>query len=207
VWKTSSIMLTLASQSATRRALLEGAGLRLAIQPAAVDERGIEAEADAAGADPVDIALILAKAKALSVSQQRPGTLVIGADQTLALGLERFHKPDSREAARQQLLHLRGKTHRLHAAVALARFGELLWADVQTAEMTLRDFSEGELDAVLDQEGNAVLTSVGGYRLEGPSIRLFASVAGDYFTILGLPLLPLLAALRDLAPEELAPTA
>ncbi len=196
-------MLTLASQSATRRALLEGAGLKLATAPPSVDERAIEAEAQASGADPVDIALLLAKAKALSVSNQRPGTLVIGADQTLSLGLERFHKPSDLDAAREQLTRLRGKTHRLHAAVAIARFGELLWTDVQSAELTLRDFSDAERDAVLAQEGEAVLGSVGGYRLEGPSIRLFASVVGDYFTILGLPLLPLLAALREIAPEEL----
>ena len=98
---------------------------------------------------------------------------------------------------------MRGKTHRLHAAVALVRDGELLWSDVETAELTMREFSLDERDDVLTREGDTILSSVGGYRLEGPSIRLFETVTGDYFTILGLPLLPLLAALRAFAPETL----
>ncbi len=198
-------MLILASTSATRKALLDKAGLRFDIRPASIDERSIEAEAFDAGADARDIALILARRKAEAVSALCPGALVIGADQTLALGLELLHKPANRTAAAEQLDRLRGKTHRLHAAVALVRDGEFLWSDAQTAELTMRDFSPEERDAVLDLEGEQVLGSVGGYRLEGPSIRLFETVVGDYFTILGLPLLPLLAALRDFAPELLAP--
>ncbi len=198
-------MLILASTSATRKALLDKAGLRFDTLPASIDERTIEAEAFDAGADARDIALILARRKAEAVSALRPGALVIGADQTLALGLELLHKPANRMGAAQQLDRLRGKTHRLHAAVALVRDGEFLWSDAQTAELTMRDFSPEERDAVLDLEGEQVLSSVGGYRLEGPSIRLFETVVGDYFTILGLPLLPLLAALRDFAPELLAP--
>lgn len=198
-------MLILASSSATRKALLDKAGLSFETIQAPIDERRIEAEAQAVGADGRDLALLLARAKAEAVSRTHPGDIVIGADQTLALGPELLHKPDSREAAIRQLDHLRGKTHRLHAAVTLVRDGALLWSDVQTAELTMREFSAAERDSILDLEGDAALNSVGAYRLEGPSIRLFESVSGDYFTILGLPLLPLLAALRDIAPDLLFP--
>lgn len=194
-------MLILASSSVTRKALLDKAGLRFDAVAAAIDERAIETAAIAAGADGRDLALLLARSKAEAVSALRPGDLVIGADQTLALGLELLHKPETRAAAMAQLDNLRGKTHRLHAAVTLVQDGQLLWSDVKTAELTMRDFSPAERDLVLDLEGDAVLSSVGSYRLEGPSIRLFETVSGDYFTILGLPLLPLLAALRDIAPD------
>ena len=202
VWKNSS-MLLLASASETRKALLHQAGLRFEAIPASIDERMLEATALAAGGDGRDVALTLARRKAEAVSAMHPGALVIGADQTLALGLELLHKPASREEAVAQLDRLRGKTHRLHAAVTLVRDGSLLWSDLQTAELTMRDFSAAERDFVLDLEGGHVLGSVGGYRLEGPSIRLFETVQGDYYTILGMPLLPLLAALRDIAPELL----
>ncbi len=196
-------MLILASASSTRKALLDNAGLRFDAIAADLDERQVETQALGAGGDARDVALLLARRKAEAVSHDRPGDLVIGADQTLALGLELLHKPASRAEAITQLEHLRGKTHRLHAAVTLVRDGHLLWSDLQTAELTMRNFSDQERDHVLDLEGPASLASVGSYRLEGPSIRLFETVAGDYFTILGLPLLPLLAALRDIAPELL----
>ncbi|MBF0677377.1 MAG: Maf family protein [Devosia sp.] len=196
-------MLILASSSATRKALLDKAGLPFSAEAAAIDERSLEAEAIAAGADGRDVALLLARHKAEAVSALHPDALVIGADQTLALGLELLHKPSDRADAEAQLDHLRGKTHRLHAAVTLVRNGELIWSDIQTAELTMREFTAEERDTVLDLEGDEALHSVGGYRLEGPSIRLFETVVGDYFTILGLPLLPLLAALRDIAPELL----
>ena len=196
-------MLILASASPTRKALLEQAGLHFTAEPAALDERLLETEALAAGADARDVAFLLARRKAEAVSANRPGALVIGADQTLALGAELLHKPTGRDDATRQLDRLAGKTHRLHAAVSLVRDGALLWSDMQTAELSMRDFSPAERDLVLELEGEAVFRSVGGYRLEGPSIRLFETVAGDYFTILGLPLLPLLAALRELAPELL----
>jgi len=196
-------MLILASASATRKALMEKAGLRFKAQPASVDERVLEAQAFAAGGDARDVALYLARRKAEAVSAVHPGAVVIGADQTLSLGPDLLHKPSSNMDAAGQLDRLRGKTHLLHAAVTLVRDGALLWSDVETAELTMRDFTPAERDMVLTLEGDAVLGSVGGYRLEGPSIRLFEKVSGDYFTILGLPLLPLLAALRDVAPEQL----
>lgn len=198
------VMLILASKSPIRRALLGNAGLRFTVVPAHVDERAIEAEGDASGADPRTIALLLAKAKAIEVSARVPAAVVIGGDQVLALGLERLHKPPDMPAARAQLDRLRNKTHRLHAGVALARGGDVMWADVQSAELSLRDFTDTERDQVLALEGEAALGSVGGYRLEGPSIRLFGTVEGDYFTILGLPLLQVLEALRNVAPEVLS---
>lgn len=197
-------MLILASQSLTRKTLLEQAGLLFSTEPAALDERALETEAIEGGADARDVALLLAQKKALAVSANHPGAIVIGADQTLALGTELLHKSSDRAEAAAQLDHLRGKAHRLHAAVTLARDGVVIWSDIQTAELVMREFSDVERDDVLDREGHAILSSVGGYRLEGPSIRLFETVTGDYFTILGLPLLPLLAALRSIAPDLLA---
>ncbi|WP_193337726.1 Maf family protein [Devosia beringensis] len=196
-------MLILASQSTTRKALLEQAGLRFSTAPAQLDERALESAALAAGGDGRDVAAVLARHKAEWVARDHPGAIVIGADQTLSLGTELLHKPLDRADAVAQLEHLRGKTHRLHAGIALVRDSQLLWSDVQTAELTMRDFTPAERDDVLDREGDAVLASVGGYRLEGPSIHLFEKVVGDYFTILGLPLLPLLAALRTIDPETL----
>lgn len=197
------IMLILASKSSTRKALLEQAGLGFSTAPAAIDERALETAAIDAGGDGRDVALLLAQHKAEAVAKAHPGAIIIGADQTLSLGTELLHKPTDRADAARQLDHLRGKTHRLHAAVTLVRDDVLLWSDIQTAELTMRNFTIEERDDVLNREGDAILASVGGYRLEGPSIRLFEKVVGDYFTILGLPLLPLLAALRTIAPETL----
>ena len=188
-------MLILASKSPTRKALLTGAGLAFDVRVADVNERAIEAEM--AGDEAPAIAKRLAEAKALAV----PGDLVIGADQVLAFEGALLHKPATIEQARDQLIALRGKTHSLHAGVAIARNDSILWSHTDSAALTMRPFSDAELDAVLAQEGDEVLGSVGGYRLEGPSVKLFERVEGDYFTILGLPLLPLLAALRMHAPE------
>ncbi|WP_156460379.1 Maf family protein [Devosia sp. Root635] len=196
-------MLILASQSATRKALLEQAGLAFSCQPAHIDERLLEEAALDGGGNGRDVALVLAEKKAAAIAATNAGAIVIGADQTLSLGPTLLHKPANRAEAAAQLDYLRGKTHRLHAAVALVRDDVLLWSGVETAELTLRDFTSEERDDVLDREGDAAFASVGGYRLEGPSIRLFETVSGDYFTILGLPLLPLLAALRAVAPETL----
>lgn len=196
-------MLILASQSETRKALLQQAGLLFSCQPAGLDERVLEQTVLEAGGNGRDVALALAERKAAFIAARHPGAIVIGADQTLSLGPALLHKPANHAEAVAQLDQLRGKTHRLHAGVALVHNDVLLWSGVETAELTMRDFSAEERDDVLAREGDAILASVGGYRLEGPSIRLFDSVAGDYFTILGLPLLPLLAALRSFAPESL----
>lgn len=193
-------MLILASQSATRKSLLAGAGLRFTSLGAPVDERAVERDARANGAGPEQIALELAGAKALSVSHLNPGAVVIGADQTLEFEGALLHKPLDLAGARAQLSLLVGKTHRLHAGVALAQDGKVLWSALDSAQLTMRAVSVAERDQVLACEGAAVLATVGGYRLEGPSIRLFDTVDGNYFTILGLPLLPLLAGLRIHAP-------
>ena len=187
--------LVLASTSHSRRALLQGAGLKFTAEAAAIDERAIEAGLGTS--DPSDIALALSEAKALDVSRRHPAAIVIGADQTLGLGRRTFHKPASRAAAADQLRDLRGQTHRLNSGIACARAGEIVFRHVSIAEMTMRPFSDAFLSDYIDQAGDAVLSSVGCYQLEGPGIQLFDRVDGDYFTILGLPLLPLLAALRS----------
>jgi len=195
-------MLILASASQTRKQLLENAGFSVRAQPARIDERTVERRfADAGSPDPEALAGHLAIAKARAVGADHPAALVIGADQTLAHDDEQLHKPRDMAEAAAQLRRLRGATHTLHAGVALVRNDECVFTYVETARLTMRDFSDVELDKVLELEGHAVLDSVGAYRLEGPSVRLFARIEGDYFTILGLPLLPLLAALRDHAPD------
>lgn len=192
-------MLILASRSAARNALIAGVGLQFESCPAPIDERELAADA----ADAAAVARKLAEAKALAVARVQSGAVVIGADQGLECEGSALHKPADMTAARDQLRWLRGRTHQLHAGVALAQDGKLLWSHVESASLTMRDFTDAELDATLALEGDAVLASVGAYRLEGPSIRLFERIAGDYFTILGLPMLPLLAALRQHAPELL----
>jgi septum formation protein len=196
-------MLILASRSPTRRQLLAGAGFSFAAEPVEIDERGLEAAWRAAGAAPVDIARRLAAAKAATVAVHHPDAVVIGADQVLVVEGELLHKADDLTSARAQLDRLRGRAHRLHAGVALAVAGRVVWDHVETAELAMRRFSETEREAILAAEGDAVLGSVGCYRLEGSSVRLFESVRGDYFTILGLPLLALIDALRRFAPAEL----
>jgi nucleoside triphosphate pyrophosphatase len=186
--------LVLASKSDVRGKILAAAGLRFEIRPSQIDERAVEAEAGVA--DAAAAARLLARAKADAVAASLPGRLVLGADQTLARGEARFSKPANRAAAAEQLRSLRGRTHELHAALALVRDGEALFSCVATARLTMRDFSDQFLDEYLDMAGRAATVSVGGYQLEGIGIHLFERVEGDYFTILGLPLLPLLAFLR-----------
>ena len=192
--------LVLASKSRSRSSLLLGAGLDFDCEPSRVDERAVEEPLLAAGADPGAIALHLAEAKALDVSARRPSDLVLGCDQTLGLGNERFVKPENRDEARAHLTRLRGRIHELHSALVLAKDGEILWRHVSVAHMSMRDFSDAFLADYLERAGDAVLTSVGCYQLEGIGIGLFDRIDGDYFTILGLPLLPLLAELRHQGP-------
>ena len=186
--------LVLASRSFARAALLTGAGIAIEVLPADIDERGVEAKAPAQ--DAAAAAALLAREKARAVAALRPGRLVLGADQTLALGARRFSKPADRAAAEEQLRALRGKTHALHSALALMRDGEVLFEHADMARLTMRSFSDKFLTQYLDAAGEAVTASVGGYQLEKPGIQLFERVEGDYFTILGLPLLPLLDFLR-----------
>lgn len=186
--------LVLASRSDIRGKILAAAGLRLAIRPAQIDERAVEAQAGLK--DPMAIAALLARAKAATVAASMPDHIVLGADQTLAFGDERFSKPASREEAARQLRALRGKTHVLCSALALVRDGEVLFECVETARLTMRDFADRFLDTYLDLSGPSASASVGAYQLEGIGIHLFERVEGDYFTILGLPLLPLLDFLR-----------
>jgi septum formation protein len=189
--------LILASGSRTRQSLLANAGLDFEVVPADIDERAAEAPLREAGAAPEDLALALAMTKAVSVSERRPGDLVIGADQVLDLDGERLTKPENMEAARRQLLSLSGRTHQLHAAIACARGGEVIWEHLETASLTVRKLEPGFVGRHLARAGPAVLGSVGAYQLEGPGIQLFERIEGEYFTILGLPLLPLLAFLRS----------
>jgi len=187
--------LVLASKSDIRGKILAAAGLRFEIRPAQIDERAVEAKAGTSDASAV--ARTLARAKAQAVSATRPGQLVLGADQTLARGSTRFGKPADRAAAAGQLRALRGRTHELHSALALVRDETVLFDCVDTARLSMRDFSDRFLDDYLEMAGDAALSSVGAYQLEGIGIHLFERVEGDYFTILGLPLLPLLAFLRQ----------
>ena len=150
------------------------------------------------GATPDDLAQVLAEAKALDVSERHPGALVIGCDQTLSLGDRIFHKPADMEEARRHLLALSGKTHQLNSGIVLAQGGETLWRHVGIANLTMRALDPGFVGRHLSRAGPSVLQSVGAYQIEGEGIQLFEKIEGDYFTIVGLPLLPLLAALRDL---------
>jgi len=186
--------LVLASQSRARQMLLANAGIRFEAVAAAIDERAV-AQSSRLSA-PGDIAVLLARQKALAVSARQAGRFVVGADQTLALGERLFSKPAGRAEAAEQLRALAGQSHELHSAVAVARDGKTLFEAIAIARMTMRGLSEAEIDAYLDEAGEAVTTSVGAYQLEGLGVNLFERIEGDHFTILGLPLLPLLAFLR-----------
>ncbi|MGJ4941025.1 Maf family protein [Bradyrhizobium sp. HKCCYLS1011] len=194
LWR-GDLPLVLASQSSARRALLDNAGLACLAEPADIDERAIQNESGLFA--PYEIALHLAQAKALAVSAKRRGHHVVGADQTLALGDRMFNKPAGRDQAAQQLLALAGRTHALHSAVVVARDGEVVFSHVAVAWMSMRPLSEADVSAYLEEAGAAVITSVGAYQLEGLGVHLFDRIDGDHFTILGLPLLPLLAFFRD----------
>jgi nucleoside triphosphate pyrophosphatase len=186
--------LLLASRSKVRRSLLEGAGIPLEVQPADLDERKLEA--DAATQAPGAVAIHLAREKARAIARSHPGRLTLGADQTLTLGSERFSKPADIAAARAQLRKLSGRTHELQAAIAFIEDEAVLFEYVGVARLTMRAFSDEFLDLYLKTAGNAATASVGAYQLESFGIQLFERIEGDYFTILGLPLLQALDFLR-----------
>jgi septum formation protein len=186
--------LVLASRSSTRHTLLAAAGIPHVVEPADIDERAIESQA--AMINSGGVAELLAREKALAISHRRPGSYVLGADQTMVFGESRFSKPTSAAVARDQLARLRGHTHELHSAIALVRNGEVAFQHCERARLTMRDFSDAFLDAYLATVGVAATASVGGYQLEGLGMQLFERIEGDYFGILGLPLLTLLQYLR-----------
>jgi septum formation protein len=189
----------LGSASRTRRTILSAAGVAFEVVPSGVDERAVgdALSADTGAVDPADLADVLARAKAEEVSRRQPDALVIGADQVLELDGEVLTKAADLDAVRETLLKLRGRTHELHSAAAVAERGEAAWAFVDTAHLTMRHFSTEFLGQYLAQVGSAALESVGGYQIEGLGIQLFEWIDGDYFTVLGMPLLPLLEELRS----------
>jgi septum formation protein len=192
--------LVLASGSAIRRQLLENAGLPVVVSPARIDERALEAAHPGAAAR--EVAAALAAAKALDVAGRHPDHLVLGADQTLALDGRAFHKPVDRDAARAQIMALQGRTHELISAFALARGGALLHAGERAAQITMRPLSDRMVARYLEADGGAALSSVGAYQLEKLGAHLIGEVDGDHFTVLGLPMLDVLAALRGLGAVE-----
>lgn len=191
--------LILASASAGRAAILRDAGLDFRQEPAAIDERALEAEIlrRDGGLEAGRLACELAGKKACAISAIYPEALVVGADQVMECGGKLFAKAGDIHAARDQLRHLRGQAHSLHSAVAVALGGEVRWRHVEKAVLTMRGFSDAFLEDYIAAEGAALLASVGGYRIEGRGIQLFSRVEGDHSTIIGLPLLPLLGYLRE----------
>jgi septum formation protein len=192
---TAAVPVTLASKSAARAQLLAGAGVVFETVGSGVDEDAAKARLLSEDADPRDIALALAETKALVVSTRRPG-LIIGADQTLDLDGSLYDKVPTLEDARHRLERLRGREHQLHSGVAVARDGVVIWRETRSATLAMRDFSNDFLSGYLVRNADAALSSVGCYQLEGEGLQLFERIDGDYFTILGLPMLGLLALLR-----------
>jgi nucleoside triphosphate pyrophosphatase len=189
--------LILASSSTSRARILEAAGLAFIVEPPGLDEAAMrQAVSGDKALDPHDVAEVLARAKAEAVSELARQAYVIGGDQILALGKTVMSKPDSMEAARRQLLDLSGKTHTLHTAVAVATNGETLWAETTVATLTMRKLTPEFIGRYLASAGDEVLGSVGAYQLESLGVQLFDKIGGDYFSILGLPLIPLLDTLR-----------
>jgi len=182
----------LASNSATRRSLLENAGIVVDVEAAAIDERGLEERFLQDGGSPSELAAALARAKALAVSARRPGALCLGADQTLQLDGRLFHKPGDMEAAEKNLEMLAGRSHVLDSAVCVARDGAPLFEGAQSARLRMRALDERAIRRYLAVAGPAVLSSVGAYQIEGVGVHLFEAIDGDHFTILGLPLMVLL---------------
>ncbi|MGE5387709.1 MAG: Maf family protein [Hyphomicrobiales bacterium] len=193
LWRNDAPLI-LASKSAGRRQVLAQAGVPFEARPADVDERAIEAGLGDVGPDAV--AAALARAKALAVSKEAPGRLVLGADQVASCGERIFGKPETLEKAAELLRFLSARRHRLHSALALARDDAILFETVAHADLTMRALSDDFIDAYLDELGETALTSAGAYQVEGPGAHLFESVSGDHWTIMGLPVLPLFDALR-----------
>lgn len=193
----SSPEIVLASASASRAALIQAAGIPVRINPADIDEAEIRSVLEKGGKMlPEDVAEVLARTKAETVSLRETSALTIGADQILELAGRIYEKPRSMKEARAALLRLSGHTHHLHSSVAVARGGETLWSYTGTAHMTMRNFDAVFIGNYLAETGDAILSSVGAYHLEGLGVHLFEKIEGDYFTILGLPLMPLLECLR-----------
>lgn len=190
-----STQIILASKSAARRAVLTGAGVSFEVSVAGVDEDAVKNAMLAEGASPRDVADALAELKAIKVSRSKPG-FVIGSDQTLEFEGRLYDKAETLEAAAERLKTMRGKPHRLHSAVVVAKDGAPIWREIVSATLTMRDFSDAFLDDYLAVEGEHALGSVGCYRLEGPGAQLFSKIEGDYFAILGLPLMGLLDLFR-----------
>ena len=188
--------ILLASASRFRKALLDNAGIAVEAVPAEIDERAVEEAVDRTGVTPADIAQILAEAKATEVSERYPDAWVVGSDQVLSLDGELLHKAADMGEARRRLLKLSGHTHVLDTGVVLARAGKAVWRHVSTARMTMRPLTPEFVGRYLSQAGSGVLASVGAYQIEGPGIQLFERIEGDHFTIVGLPMLPLLEVLR-----------
>ena len=186
--------LILASQSKTRRMLLTAAGVPVEADPADLDERALEANARSESANA--LAALLAREKAIAIARKHGGALTLGADQTLSFGDHRLAKPQDRDAARAQLRTLCGRSHELHSAIAFVQHGAVLFEYVGVARLTMRNFSERFAELYLDAAGDTVTASVGAYQLEGLGTQLFERVDGDYFTVLGLPLLEALEFLR-----------
>lgn len=187
----------LASASRIRATMLQAAGVPVEVVPARVDESELKIALRGQGAEPADVAVALAELKALQISRSRPGRLVLGADQMLDCDGAWLDKPENRDAAREQLLALRGRKHRLTSAAVLARDGARIWHHAAAARLTMRGFTDAFLDGYLAEAGEAVLGSVGAYQLEGLGAQMFERIEGDYFVILGLPLLPVLDILRE----------
>lgn len=191
----SLLTIVLASASNSRQAMLTAAGVDFTVFPAAIDERAIEA--DMAGSPPDEIAQALAAAKAAAVSDQHPGAWVLGSDSLVEGDGERFDKPGSRDQAAAHLRRFSGRAITLHSAAALAKDGRIDWVESDFARLLVRELSEAFIAAYLDAEWPAIASCVGAFRIEGPGPQLFERISGDQFTVLGMPLLPVLGALRE----------
>ncbi len=196
--KARDMSLILASTSPFRKMLFENAGLTFETAAPDVDERAIEETLEGSGATASDIAEILAESKARNIAEKNPAKLVIGGDQTLSLEGRQFHKPKDMEEARQHLLAMSGKVHQLNSAIVIVRGDEIIWRHVSVAHMHMRVLDPGFIGRHLAAVGDIALKSVGSYQIEGPGIQLFEKVDGEYFTIVGVPMIPLLAKLREL---------